>query len=227
MRPTRAVGGARREQRVLHRLAEREALDPLRCPVGRDLPALYSPHLLGVGLEEDLEQPSSEAVADPVLERPRVGDGKAPRPGVTGHAAARFEHAEVEDRLPSLERIGEEPSAVEDPRQPRPLEHVGPEQLAPQGLDLGALGEEAVAPDVEAEHAVGCRRAVFDGPRQSPPTRAGSALSTVTAAPPRVRSHAAVSPAGPAPTIATRGCRSADGSAGAAAAAVLAADQRV
>ena len=53
---------------VEDRPRERQALDALRGPFGADLGARDAPHLLRVGLEEDLEQPLAEAVGDPLLE---------------------------------------------------------------------------------------------------------------------------------------------------------------
>ena len=54
-----------------------EALDALRGPVGGNLVAGHAPHLLGVGLEEDLEQPLAELVAHPFVEGARDAIGKA------------------------------------------------------------------------------------------------------------------------------------------------------
>jgi len=68
-----------RDNCILDRAPEREASDPLRGPVRRDLSAAHSPYFLGVALEECIEKSSSELVAHPILEIARVGHGKKPR----------------------------------------------------------------------------------------------------------------------------------------------------
>ena len=50
------------------RARKREALDPLRGPLGADLGAWNTPDLFRVGLEEDPIQPPAEAVRHPLLE---------------------------------------------------------------------------------------------------------------------------------------------------------------
>ena len=60
------------KQRVLDRRTERQALDPLRRPIGGNLSAAHPPHLLGVGLEEDTEQALAKLVGDPVFKGLRV-----------------------------------------------------------------------------------------------------------------------------------------------------------
>src|SRR5260370_26367334 len=55
-------------QRVHDRDAKIQSLDTLRRPVGRDVVARYAPHLLGVGLEEELEQALAEPIAHPIME---------------------------------------------------------------------------------------------------------------------------------------------------------------
>src|SRR6201996_4125494 len=47
---------------------EREALDALRAPLGADLVAAHTPHLLRVGLEEGEIELSAEAVDEEVFE---------------------------------------------------------------------------------------------------------------------------------------------------------------
>ena len=106
---------ALRQQRVPDRPGERQSANPLRRPVGGDVPALHPPDLLGVGLEEDLEQPPAEAVADPVFERPSGVDGKEPGVEVAGDAAGRLDRAEIGEGLTGAEGIIVEVAAVEDP----------------------------------------------------------------------------------------------------------------
>jgi len=56
------------EERGLRGGHERQVLDPLRRPFGAQLGAGHAPHLLGVGLEEQLVQALAEAVGDPLLQ---------------------------------------------------------------------------------------------------------------------------------------------------------------
>ena len=55
--------------RSIDGLAERQVLDALRGPVGRDLVGRHAPDLLGVGLEEDAVEAPAEARRRPALER--------------------------------------------------------------------------------------------------------------------------------------------------------------
>src|SRR5262249_18492483 len=58
-----------RHDRMPDRLGKGQALDPLGRPIRRDLGTLHPPDLFGIGLEEYLEQPASEAAGNPLLER--------------------------------------------------------------------------------------------------------------------------------------------------------------
>ena len=131
-----------------------EALDALRRPIGGNLVARHAPHFLGVGLEENLEQPLAELVAHPFMESARRRDGKNFRVGVGRQARRAGEHAELEQRFEGLERVGEELAVVVDARQPRPRDEIVGQDLLPQRHDLLRFGEEAVAADVEQEALV-------------------------------------------------------------------------
>ena len=138
------------EERGLGGGEEREALDPLRRPLGAQLGRRDAPHLLGVGLEEVLVEPLAEAVGDPLLEvvlAPLRLDG---RPQV-GHAGEeQLDRAELADDVHALQRIVEELAVPVDPRHARALEELLPHHLVPEGVDLLGLGEEAVPAEVEA-----------------------------------------------------------------------------
>ena len=95
-------------------------------------------------------------------------DGKEPGVQVAGDATSRLERAQVGEGLTCPEGIVVEPPPVEDPRLPRPLEHVAVEEFGPEVLDLSALRKEPVAADVEAEvEAPGRRRTVNLGARDA------------------------------------------------------------
>ena len=139
----------RAAQRVRHGAPQVEALDALRGPVGGDLLARHAPHLLGVGLEEDREQPVAELVRHPLAKVLRVGVGKRLLVGVRQHAHRALDDAEVAQRLERLQRIGVELAVVVDAAQARALDEVVGQDLVPEVDDLLRLGEEAVAADVE------------------------------------------------------------------------------
>jgi len=95
-------------------------------------------------------------------------DGKEPGVKVAGDAAGRLERAEVGEGLTCPEGIVIELPPVEDPRLPRPFEHVAVEEFGPEVLDLGAFRKEPVAADVEAEvEAPGRRRTIDLGARDA------------------------------------------------------------
>src|SRR5205085_322743 len=58
----------RAAQRVGHCAPKVEALDALRCPIGRNLVARHSPDFLRVRLEENREQPFAELIRYPFVE---------------------------------------------------------------------------------------------------------------------------------------------------------------
>ena len=134
---------------VPDRACQRQPLDPLRRPIGRDLLAAHAPHLLGVGLEKDAEQPAAELVRDPVLERPRIADREDPGPAVAGDAPHGLHEPQVLQGLGRPQRIGVKLAAIENPRTAGPDEHVAAEQFGPQIFHFLRLREEAVAADIE------------------------------------------------------------------------------
>src|SRR5205807_713243 len=75
-----------------------------------------------------------------------------PKPGleVAGQDSRRSDRAELRQGIDGLERVVEELAVIVDPAHPRPGEELVAEDLAPEAVDLVALGEEAVAADVQA-----------------------------------------------------------------------------
>ena len=138
------------EERGLRRGEEREALDPLRGPFRADLRGRDTPHLLGVRLEEELEEPPAEAVRHPVLER--LLDRIARRRGaqVRGHAARELDGPELADDVGAAQRVVEKALVPVDAGHPRTQQELLAEDLAPERLDLERLREEAVSAEVEA-----------------------------------------------------------------------------
>ena len=120
------------EQRGAHDAPERQRADPLRRPLGADLRRRHAPHLLGVGLEEQLEQAPPEARADPLLERlgARAGARRATAPRVGGRAARELDRADLAHDVGEAQRVVDEAPAPEDPRQPRAHEQLVAEHLA-------------------------------------------------------------------------------------------------
>src|SRR5216684_2285165 len=145
---------APRQERAERGRREGQALDPLRRPVGGDLLAGHAPHLLGVGLEEDLEEPPAELGDHPILEAARRPVRCEAGARVRERAARRLQRAQLDERLGSLERIAEEPALVVDARGARPQEEVVRQDLRPQVLDLFRFGKEAMAADIEMESFV-------------------------------------------------------------------------
>ena len=62
-----------------------------------------------------------------------------------------LQEPEIAQRLEGLQRIGIELAAVEDARQPRPLDEVVGQDLVPEVDDLLRLREEPMAADIEQE----------------------------------------------------------------------------
>ena len=127
-----------------------QVLDPLGRPVGRDGAGRHPPDLLGVRLEEDLEELAAEAVDDPILDAPLGLDRGQPGLEVARHDPERAQEAQLPERIDGLERIMEELAVVVDPAEPRPSEQLVAQDLAPEPVDLVALREEPVSADVEA-----------------------------------------------------------------------------
>ena len=141
-------------QAVEHRAAEAKPLDPLRRPVRRNLVARHAPDLLGVGLEEDVEELLAELVDGPILERLHVLAREKPGLAIGEHAHRRAPQPQVAERLEPAQRIGIIFAVVKDAAHPRPLNEVVREDLVPEVDHLARLGEEAVPADVEAEAVV-------------------------------------------------------------------------
>ena len=107
------------EQAVHDRRDQAQALDPLRRPVGRDLAGRHAPDLLGVGLEEDLEEHAAEPIDDPVLEASLGPDRLQSGLEVAEQDPGRTPRTELPERVDRLERVVEELAVVVDPAQPR------------------------------------------------------------------------------------------------------------
>ena len=143
-----------REERVADRSPERQTLDPLRRPVSRNLLAGHSPDLLRIGLEEDLEESSSELVRHPVLEGARLPAADEPCLEIGQRAADRLEGAQLHQRLGAVERVGEVLAPVVDARRTRPHQEIVTEDLGPEILHLVRFRKEPVPSDVEAKPLV-------------------------------------------------------------------------
>ena len=129
---------------------EGEALDPLGGPFGADLRGRHAPELLGVRLEEELEQAPSEAIRDPVLEG--VVDLVPARRSaeVRGHAAGELDRAELPDHVGPAQRIVEVALVPVDARHAWTQQELVAEHLVPQRVDLDRFREEAMAAQIEA-----------------------------------------------------------------------------
>ncbi len=82
-------------EHVLHGRRQIQILYALRGPIGSDLAAAHTPHLFGIGLEEDLEQPPAKPVAHPLLEAFLAERRKGASPDIARHDARRFGRAEA------------------------------------------------------------------------------------------------------------------------------------
>ena len=145
---------SRANEHASDRGPEGEVLDPLRRPFRLELGARHAPDLLGVRLEEGEEEPSAEAVGDPLLEGvfPRIGR-QLPLE-MAQHQAATLIGPQAPQDVPGKQRIVEVLPVVVDPGESFALEQIGTESLAPDPLYRSRLGEEAVPADVEAEAPV-------------------------------------------------------------------------
>ena len=136
---------------LMHRLAQVEVLHPLGRPVGRHLGDRHAPHLLGVGLEEGAVEPPAEAGDQPVLVVRLVLGRPDAGPHVGEAAQDGLPQPQVPQRVDRLERVVVELALVVDPAHAGPQHEVALGQdLVPEGLHLGNLGEETVAAQVEA-----------------------------------------------------------------------------
>ena len=138
------------EERGLGGAEEGQALDPLGGPLGADLRGRHAPDLLGVGLEEEVEEALAEAVGDPLLEGVLAALRLDLRPEVGEHAARQLDRAELLDHVRAAQRVVEELLVPVDARHARALEELLAHDLVPEVVDLLDLGEEAVAAEVEA-----------------------------------------------------------------------------
>ena len=134
---------------------EREVLDPLRGPVGADLGRRDAPDLLGVGLEELVEEPAAEAVGHPLLVGVLLALRLDRRPEVGEERLGQVDRAELLHHVRAAQRVVEELRAAlavapVDARHPRALEELLAHDLVPEVVDLLHLREEAVAAEVEA-----------------------------------------------------------------------------
>ncbi len=137
------------KQSVHHSRDQTQALDPLRCPVGRHRAGGDAPNFLGVRLEEGLEEHLAEAIDDPRLEATLGPDGTKSGLDVTQQDAGGPPGTELPERIDWLERVMEKLAAVVDTAQPRAGDERVAQDLAPEGVDLAVLGEEPVAADIE------------------------------------------------------------------------------
>ncbi len=119
----------------------------------------HAPHLLGVGLEEEVEQALAEAVGHPLLEGVLAALGLDLRPHVGQERARQLDRAELLDHVRPAQRVVEELLVPVDARHARALEELLAHDLVPEVVDLLHLREEAVAAEVEAVLAA---RAVAD-----------------------------------------------------------------
>ena len=79
----------------------------------------HAPDLLGVGLEEDLEELAAEPIDDPVLEGPLGPDRPQAGLEVAQQDAGGANGAELPEGVDGLERVMEELAVVVDAAQPR------------------------------------------------------------------------------------------------------------
>ena len=110
----------------------------------------HAPDLLGVGLEELVEEPAAEAVHDPLLERVLLALGRDPRPQVGEERLGQVDRPQLLDHVRAAQRIVQELVVPVDPRHARALQELLAHDLVPEVVDLLHLGEEAVAAEVEA-----------------------------------------------------------------------------
>src|SRR5581483_9190457 len=133
------------------RLEQREVLDALRAPVGRQLGDRHAPDLLRVRLEEVLVETPSEATRVEALEVLLVLRRLDPDPQVRPAAAHRLDEPERLQCLQGHDRVVEQLPPVEDAAHPGTAQElVLAEDLEPEVVDRLDLREEAVSADVEA-----------------------------------------------------------------------------
>ena len=138
-RKGRAQGGDRRE-----------VGDPLGRPLGPQLVGPHPPDLFRIGLEEELEEAAAEARSDPLLIALLGAAPRQPGASIGGEAAGQLERADLGEDVARAQRVLDEATPPVDPREPWPDQQLLPQKLLPEVFDLLALGEEAVAAEVEA-----------------------------------------------------------------------------
>jgi len=138
------------EEGCLRGAEERQALDSLRCPLGAQLGTRHAPHLLRVGLEEELVEALAEAIGHPFLEAVLAALGLDRGHEIGGKRARELDRAELADHVRAAQRIVQEALVPVDARHARAQKELVVEHLVPEGVDLLGLGEEAVAAEVEA-----------------------------------------------------------------------------
>src|SRR4029077_9044852 len=109
----------------------------------------HSPNLLGVALEESIEETFAELVADPVFEVTRISHRHEARFQPRQNAKGGLEQAELQQGLEWAEGIGEKLSSVKNARAARSIEHVLRQNLSPKIVHLFRLREKAMTADVE------------------------------------------------------------------------------
>src|SRR5258708_39197249 len=142
------LGSTAGDERAAQNEPEVEALDALGRPVRGELLGADAPYLFRVRLEEDAEEAPAELVPHRVFEALRILDRLQARARVACDAADGLDRSQVPQRVGRLDRIREEATAVVDPGQPAPGQHLLAENLRPEVFDLLVLGEEPVAADV-------------------------------------------------------------------------------
>src|SRR5262249_47675489 len=95
---------------------QREVLDSLRSPFGFQFGAWNAPHFLGIGFKKNLEQPFSEAIGYPMLERLLLGVRTKTPFNIAEHDQDAFPEAKSGQRVKRFKRIIEEFLIVIDPR---------------------------------------------------------------------------------------------------------------
>jgi hypothetical protein len=140
---------------------EAQAMDPLRSPVGTDFRAGDAPDFFGLVFEEGAVEAVAKAVSHPVLERVLGQEGLEAGLHIAGEHEETLDEAEVTDGVQDLERVLVEFVAVKNAGEARDFEHRLVHHFGPEALHILALGEKAVAADVDAvvAPAVGARDA--------------------------------------------------------------------
>jgi hypothetical protein len=129
---------------------EAKAVDALRGPVGADFGAGDAPDFFGVGFEEGAVEAVAEAVSHPAFKGVLGKEGLEAGLHIAGEHQETLDEAEVADGVQDLERVLVEFVAVKNAGEARDFEHRLVHHFGPEALHIFALGEEAVAADVDA-----------------------------------------------------------------------------